>query len=116
MTTRFSLYAIISRLEGKTSERERYEKIKEHEAALIRLDYFGDFDFDTKGADHFKLVSQCYTNTLNTDLHIYYFRTEITFGDTTNIHIAARFEDIPKIQSIFNQLTNQNTRSPHLPK
>lgn len=105
-TNRFSIHAIVNRLEGNISLGQRHDKIQEHEAALVRLDYFGEFNFDPKGADVSKLMAQFYTNTLNTDLHLYVWTASATYTSRTNIHITARIEDIPKLQSLFNQLTN----------
>ncbi|HUS36461.1 MAG TPA: hypothetical protein VM680_14005 [Verrucomicrobiae bacterium] len=107
--SRFSVNALLSRLEPKTSPRERREKINEHELALMRLGYFSDFNFDPKDADYSKLMLQFYTNTLNADLHIYFPTAIATFGDHTNIHITARNDDIPKLEAIFKQLASAQT-------
>ncbi|HUS35044.1 MAG TPA: hypothetical protein VM680_06795 [Verrucomicrobiae bacterium] len=108
-TDRFSIRAILARIESKISPRERHELITEHENALIRLGYFDDFRFDTKGADVGKLMSQFYTNTLNTDLHIYYFRISILLSGQKTIQITAPKEDIPKLAAIFRQLVSADT-------
>ena len=109
-TDRFSIRAILARIESKTSSRERHELISEHETALVRLGYFNDFQFDAKDGDVGKLMSQFYTNTLNTDLHIYYYTISVIFsGQKKAIHITARNDDIPKLEAIFKQLAGAQT-------
>jgi hypothetical protein len=101
--SRFSLRTVIPFIEEKLSDRERHTKISEHETALIRDGYFAELRFDT--AEPIKIISQLYTNTLKTDLEHRWTASTVYYRDRTNVCITARTEDLPKLQSLVKQLT-----------
>lgn len=107
-TNRVSFNSLEWLLDGRPSTDERYKKLEEHETALIRLGYFEEFRFDTKGAAPAPILLQFYTNAMRTDLK-YYWTAATVFHPQTNICITARKQDIAAIKYIFRHLDNTRT-------
>jgi hypothetical protein len=107
-TNRVSINSLEWFLDGKPSTHDRYEQIEEHETALIRLGYFEEFRFDTKGAAPMPILLQFYTNAMRTDLK-YYWTASTVYHPQTNICITARKQNIPAIAAIFKHLDNART-------
>ena len=107
-TTRVSINSLEWVLDGKPSTGDRYKKIEEHETALIRLGYFEEFRFDTKGAAPTPILLQFYTNAMHTDLK-HRWTASTVYHPQTNICLTARKQDIPAIESIFKHLDNART-------